>query len=91
MEILIGITSYGIYTSRSFSYLDIHVLMEIDSEGWLRTNLYDKRDDFKFPIVNVPSINTNPNNTSKKTGANIFVVICDTDISQRLTKSWLQP
>ena len=33
--------------------------MEIDSEGWLRTNLYDKRDDFKFPIVNVPSICSN--------------------------------
>ena len=33
--------------------------MEIDSEGWLRTNLYDKKDDFKFPIVNVPSICSN--------------------------------
>jgi hypothetical protein len=28
----------------------IHFLknIEIDSEGWLRTKLYDKRDDFNF-------------------------------------------
>jgi hypothetical protein len=37
-------------TDRSASYLDIH--LEIDSEGPLRTKLYDKRDDFHFPIVN---------------------------------------
>jgi hypothetical protein len=37
-------------TDRSASYLDIH--LEIDSEGRLRTKLYDKRDDFNFPIVN---------------------------------------
>jgi hypothetical protein len=35
------------YTDRSASYLDLH--FEIDSEGWLRTTLYDKRDDFNFP------------------------------------------
>jgi hypothetical protein len=29
---------------------DLH--LEIDSEGRLRTKLYDKRDDFNFPIVN---------------------------------------
>jgi hypothetical protein len=29
---------------------------EIDSEGWLRTKLYDKRDDFNFSIVNFPFI-----------------------------------
>ena len=34
----------------SASYLDIH--LEIVSEGRLRTKLYDKRDDFNFPIVN---------------------------------------
>jgi len=39
-------------TDRSTSYLDLH--LEIDSEGWLRTILYDKRDDFNFPIVNFP-------------------------------------
>jgi hypothetical protein len=30
-------------TDRSASYLDLH--LEIDSEGRLRTKLYDKRDD----------------------------------------------
>jgi hypothetical protein len=34
-------------TDRSASYLDLH--LEIDSEGWLRTKHYDKRDDFSFP------------------------------------------
>ena len=31
-------------------YLDLH--LHIDSEGRLKTNLYGKRDDFNFPIVN---------------------------------------
>ena len=33
---------------RSASYLDLHI--EIDSEGRLRTILYDKRDDLIFPL-----------------------------------------
>jgi hypothetical protein len=37
---------------RSASYLGLH--LEIDSEGLLRTKLYDKRDVFNFPIVNFP-------------------------------------
>jgi hypothetical protein len=37
-------------TDRFASYLDLH--LEIDSEGRLRTILYDKRDNFNFPIVN---------------------------------------
>jgi hypothetical protein len=41
-------------TDRSALYLDLH--LEIDSEGRLRTKLYDKRDDFNFPIVNFPFI-----------------------------------
>jgi hypothetical protein len=41
----------------SASYLDIH--LEIDSEGRLRTKLYDKRDDLNFPIVNFPFICSN--------------------------------
>ena len=46
-------------TDRSASYLDIH--LEIDSEGRLKTILYDKRDDLNFPIVNFPFIcNNNP-------------------------------
>jgi hypothetical protein len=44
-------------TDRSASYLDRH--LEIDSDWWLRTNLYDKRDEFNFPIVNFPFICSN--------------------------------
>ena len=44
-------------TDRSATYLDLH--LDIDSEGRLRTKLYDKRDDFKFPIVNFPFICSN--------------------------------
>jgi hypothetical protein len=44
-------------TDRSASYLDLH--LEIDSQGRLRTTLYDKRDDFNFPIVNFPFICNN--------------------------------
>jgi hypothetical protein len=33
---------------RSASYFDLH--LKVDSEGRLRTKLYDKRDDFNFPI-----------------------------------------
>jgi hypothetical protein len=35
-------------TDMSASYLDLH--LEIDSEGWFRTKLYNKREDFNFPI-----------------------------------------
>ena len=45
------------YTDRSASNLDLH--LEIDSEGRLRTKLYEKRDDFNFPIVNFPFICSN--------------------------------
>ena len=44
-------------TDRSALYLDLH--LEIDSEGRLRTKLYDKRVDFNFPIVNFPFICSN--------------------------------
>ena len=44
-------------TYRSASYLDLPV--ENDSEVWLRTKLYGKRDDFNFPIVNFPFICSN--------------------------------
>ena len=42
---------------RSASYLDLH--LEMDSEGRLRTKLYDKRNDFNFPVVNFPFICSN--------------------------------
>jgi hypothetical protein len=38
--------------SDSVSYLGLH--LEIDSDDRLKTQLYDKRDDFNFPIVNFP-------------------------------------
>ena len=44
--------TYTTDTDRSASYLDLH--LEIDREGRLRTKLYDKKDDFNFPIVNFP-------------------------------------
>ena len=44
-------------TARSDSYFDLD--MKIDSDGWLRTKHYDKRDDFNFPIVNFPFICSN--------------------------------
>jgi hypothetical protein len=44
-------------TDRSASYRDLH--LEIDSEGPLRIQLYDKRDDFNIPIVNFPFICSN--------------------------------
>jgi hypothetical protein len=43
---------YTIVTDSSASYLDLH--LEIDNVEHLRTKLYDKRDDFNFPIVNFP-------------------------------------
>ena len=42
---------------RSVSFLDLH--LEIDSDGQLRTKLYDKRDYFNFTIVNFPFICSN--------------------------------
>jgi hypothetical protein len=46
-------------TDTSASYVDLH--LEIDSAGRLRTELYDKRDDSNFLIVNFPFIcNNNP-------------------------------
>jgi hypothetical protein len=41
-------------TDWSALYFDLH--LEIDSEGMLRTKLYDKRDDFNVLIVNFPFI-----------------------------------
>ena len=35
-------------TTRSASYCDLHI--EIDSKGRLRTNIYDKREDFNLHL-----------------------------------------
>jgi hypothetical protein len=37
--------------------VDLH--LEIDSEGLLRTKLYDKTEDLNVPIVNFPFIHSN--------------------------------
>ena len=42
-------------TARSASYLDLHMQHDLR----LRKKLYDKRDDFNFPIVNFPFICSN--------------------------------
>ena len=44
-------------TESSAAHRDLH--LETDSEGRLGTKLYDKRDDFNFPIVNFPFICSN--------------------------------
>ena len=46
-----------IHAYRSASYLELH--LENDNEGLLRMKLYDKRDDFNFPILNFPFICSN--------------------------------
>ena len=39
-------------TRRSASYMDL--LLEINSDGILKSRISDKRDDFSFPIANFP-------------------------------------
>ena len=43
-------------TAASSSYLDCYLYTD---NGKLTTRLYDKRDDFNFPIVNFPSLSSN--------------------------------
>ena len=44
-------------SNTSASYLDFH--LSIESDGQLRTSLYDKRDDFNFHITNFPFPSSN--------------------------------
>ena len=44
-------------STHSSSYLDLEI--SIDQSGHLYTKLYDKRDDFNFPIVNFPFMDSN--------------------------------
>ena len=44
-------------TQKYPSYIDLHI--QIDKGGRLNTKLYDKCDDFTFPIVNFPLISSN--------------------------------
>ena len=43
-------------TAASSSYLDCYLYID---NGKLTTRLYDKRDDFTFPIVNFPFLSSN--------------------------------
>ena len=48
------------YTTESYisaSYLDL--LLSIERDGQLRSSLYEKRDDFNFPITNFPFLSSN--------------------------------
>ena len=44
-------------SNTSASYLDL--LLSIESDGQLRTSLYDKRDDFNFHITNFQFLSSN--------------------------------
>ena len=44
-------------SNTSAFYLDL--LLSIESDGQLRTSLYDKRDDFTFNITNFPFLSSN--------------------------------
>jgi hypothetical protein len=44
-------------TASSTSILDIY--LEFDDSGQLSTNIYDKRDDFNFKIINFPNMCSN--------------------------------
>ena len=42
-----------------FSHIPILFRLEFDEDGKLYTFLYDKRDDFYFPIVHFPYLSSN--------------------------------
>ena len=42
---------------RTASYLDL--FLNIDTDGRLHMKIYDKRDDFNFPIINFPFLSSN--------------------------------
>ena len=44
-------------TASSASFLDLY--LEFDTNGQLSTRIYDKRDDFKFEIINFPHMDSN--------------------------------
>ena len=44
-------------TPLSASFLDLY--LEFDDSGQLSTNIYDKRDDFNFKIINFPNMCSN--------------------------------
>ena len=78
-------------TDMSASYLDLH--LEIDSEGWLRTKLYDKRGDLNFPIVNFPFICSNIS-AAPAYGVHFFnpaLLPLDSPPNSRIAKNFCSP
>ena len=65
MSLLLNNSRFGDFVDRIYSIeLEIKDTTDTDmsvsySEGQLRTKLYDKRDDFNFPILNFPFICSN--------------------------------
>ena len=51
-------SKFGDYVERIYP-IELEINLEIDNEGRLKTKLYDKRDDFSFPIVNFPFLSSN--------------------------------
>jgi hypothetical protein len=41
-------------TASSASFLDLY--LEFDDSGQINTNIYDKRDDFNFKIIDFPNM-----------------------------------
>ena len=41
------------------TYSDMYKFLEMTTDGRLNTKIYDKRDDFNFPIVNLPFLCSN--------------------------------
>ena len=54
------------YIQKSAFYLDLYI--EIDNGGRFKTKLYDKRDDFIFPIVDFPFISSNTYQQHRRMG-----------------------
>jgi hypothetical protein len=44
-------------TASSASFLDLY--LEFDDSGQISTNIYDKREDFNFKIINFPNMCSN--------------------------------
>ena len=62
------------------SFLDLHLSI---SDGFAKTNIYDKRDDFDFDIVNFPFLHGNvPGSTSY--GVYIFQLIQTARVSSHV-------
>jgi hypothetical protein len=70
-----GIYFDKIFTASSASFLDLY--LEFDDSGQLSTNIYDKRDDFNFKIINFPNMCSNiPKINRLEEGHNSYPLVC---------------